>query len=254
MSEIRTNSTVADIRRAMLMQQHDRYEELKEDMAKHFWSMIGTANQVAFVAIDDAVDMMREAGMLKQQQKQKALRALEEYHRYERNAYEHFQEVGMDRFAFWQDFVGRAADKLQPDVQRLYFAIKNVIDRSRVRHSEVLAQIQTGVALVTLSTLMFDTMADQYQRKTMADIRSVFRGGRLTAVERNWMEVGDITGRQVMQDVNLKDDPACQLGINVILTRYQSADFMNVAASEALRVNPAICEGLTEEDRLSLNV
>lgn len=254
MSEIRTNSTVADIRRAMLMQQHDRYEELKDDMAKHFWSMIGTANQVAFVAIDDAVDMMREAGMLKQQQKQKALRALEEYHRYERNAYEHFQEVGMDRFAFWQDFVGRAADKLQPDVQRLYFAIKNVIDRSRVRHSEVLAQIQTGVALVTLSTLMFDTMADQYQRKTMADIRSVFHGGRLTAVERNWMEVGDITGRQVMQDVNLKDDPACQLGINVILTRYQSADFMKEAASEALRVNPAICEGLTEEDRLSLNV
>ena len=63
MSEIRTNSTVADIRRAMLMQQHDRYEELKYDMAKHFWSMIGTANQVAFVAIDDAVDMMREAGV-----------------------------------------------------------------------------------------------------------------------------------------------------------------------------------------------
>ena len=254
MTEIRTNSSVWDIRRAMLLQQHDRYEELQDDMAKHFWSMIGTANQVAYVAIDDAVEQMREAGMLKQKQKQKALKALEEYHRYERNAYEHFRDVGMERYGFWQDFVGRAADKLQPDVQRLHYAIKNVIDRVGVRNSEVLASIQTGVALVTLSTLMYDTMAEQFQRQTMGDIRSLFRAGRMTAVERNWLEVGDVTGRQVMQDVNLKDDPQCQLGINVILTRYQSADFLNEAASEALRVNPAICEQLTDEEKETYKV
>ena len=254
MTEIRTNSSVWDIRRAMLIQQHDRYEELQDEMAKQFWSMIGTANQVAYMAIDDAVEQMRETGMLKQKQKQKAMKALEEYHRYERNAYEHFREVGMDRYAFWQDFVGRAAEKLQPDVQRLHYAIKNVIDRAGVRNSETMASIQTGVALVTLSTLMFDTMAEKFQRQTMGDVGMIFRGGRMTAVERNWLEVADVTGRQVIKDVNLRDDPQCQLGINVILTRYQSADFLNEAASEALRVNPAICEQLTDEEKESYNV
>ena len=66
--------------------------------------------------------------------------------------------------------------------------------------------------------------------------------GRLTAVESNWKEVGEITGRQVMQDVNLRDDPTCQLGVQVILARYQSAEFLNEAAGEALRLNPEIEE------------
>ena len=176
--------------------------------------------------------------MMKHQQKQKALAAQAAFVQYERAAYEHFVEIGDDRYYLWQDLIGRAALKLQPDVQKLHFAIKNVIDRAKVRQSETLASIQTGVALITLSTLMFDTMAEQYQRQTVVNIRDAFRGGRLTAVERNWMQVGDVTGRQVMQNVNLQDDPSCQLGIEVILSRYQSADFLNEAAGEALRLNP----------------
>jgi hypothetical protein len=101
-----------------------------------------------------------------------------------------------------------------------------------------LAKIQTGVALVTLATLMYDTMEQQYQRKTMIRIGSSFRGGRLTAVEQNWKAVGELTGKCVMQDVNLRDDEACRLGVEVILQRYQSAAFINDAAGEALELNP----------------
>lgn len=227
---------------AIYRQQVAQADALCDDMAQKFWPMIGTANQTAFYAMDDAVEAMTEAGMMRQQVKVKAQKAMQEYERYDKAVKQHFHELGDDRYYLWADLVARAAERLQPDVNKLYFAIKNRIDEKRVKNSVALAKIQTALALVTLSTLMFDTMAAQYQRQTMIRIAETFRGGRLTAVERNWKEVGDITGRQVMQDVNLRDDPQCQLGVQVILARYQSAEFLNEAAGEALRLNPEIEE------------
>ena len=61
-------------------------EKLGDEVAKHFWPMIGTANQVAFQTIDEAVDMMRETGMLRQREKVMALKALDAYERYQKRA------------------------------------------------------------------------------------------------------------------------------------------------------------------------
>ena len=248
MNMIRTNFSATDMKMAVMRYNAQQAEAVQDQMAQHFWVMIGTANQVAYMAIEDAIEMMQDSGMYRQKQKQKAMAAVEAYRKYERAAYEHYKVIEDDRYPLWQDLIGRAAEKLQPDVQKLFFAIKNVIDRSKVRNAAVLAQIQTGVALITLSTLMYDTMANQFQRMTLLNIHQMFNAGRLTAVESNWKAVGEITGRQVMQDVNLRDDPACQLGINVLLTRYQQADFLNEAAGEALRLNPQSWHHATPED------
>ena len=239
---IQTNINKNGIAAAIYRAQVEQAEALSDDMAQKFWPMIGTANQTAFYAMDDAIEAMEEAGMMRQQVKVKAQKAMQEYERYDKAVKRHFHDIGDDRYYLWADLVARAAERLQPDVTKLYFAIKNKIDGGGVRNSVALAKIQTALALVTLSTLMFDTMAAQYQRQTMIRIAETFQGGRLTAVERLWKEVGDITGRQVMQDVNLRDDPTCMLGVQVILTRYQSAEFLNEAAGEALRLNPEIEE------------
>ena len=227
---------------AIYRQEIEQADALCDEMAQHFWPMIGTANQTAYLAMDDAIEAMRDCGMLRQQVKVKAMKAVDEYERYDKAVKQHFRELGDDRYYLWADLVARAADRLQPDVTKLFFAIKNKIDGQRVRNSVALAKVQTALALVTLSTLMYDIMAAQYQRQTMLRIAETFRGGRLTAVESLWKAVGDITGRQVMQDVNLRDDPQCQLGVQVILARYQSAEFLNEAAGEALRLNPEIEE------------
>ena len=237
---IRTNNNKQTISNAIYRAQVAQADALCDEMARHFWPMIGTANQTAYLAMDDAIEAMRDCGMLRQQVKVKAMKAVDEYERYDKAVKQHFHDIGDDRYYLWADLVARAAERLQPDVDKLYFAIKNRIDEKRVKNSVSLAKIQTALALVTLSTLMFDTMAAQYQRQTMIRIAETFRGGRLTAVERNWKEVGDITGRQVMEDVNLRDDPTCQLGVQVILARYQSAEFLNDAAADALRLNPEI--------------
>lgn len=224
-------------------------EKLGDEVAKHFWPMIGTANQVAFQTIDEAVDMMREAGMLRQREKVMALKALDAYERYQKRAYDHFKEIDDDRYALWQDLIANAAVRLQPDIDRLFFAIKNVMDRQKVENSAVYAKIQTGLALVTLSTLMFDTMIEKYQRQTLVNITDAFLPGRMTAMESCWKAVGEITGRKVLQDVNLRDNEQCRLGIEVILNRYERADFLNEAAGVALRHNPDVLRG---EDRRAM--
>lgn len=251
---ISINSSSESIRAALYRQQKDDADRIANEMAEHFWPMIGTANHMAFQAIDDAVEMMKEAGMLRQKEKVHAQKAIVEYHRYEFAAYQHFKQINDGRFALWQDLIGRAAVKMEPDVIKLHYAIKQVIDRHGVKNSDVLAQIQTGLALVTLATMMFDELMNLYQPRTMINVTDMFKAGRLTSVERHWREVGEITGKRVMQDVNLRDDPTCQLGVRVILERYRSADILNEAAGEALRLNPEAWKYVSDEERERLEL
>ena len=100
--------------------------------------------------------------------------------------------------------------------------------------------------MVTLATLMFDTMMSQFQRQTLVNITHAFKPGRLTAMESCWKAVGEITGKRCLQDVNLRDNEQCRLGVEVILQRYEKADFLNEAAGVALRHNPDV---LSHEER-----
>mgnify|MGYP007130623261 CR=1 FL=1 len=244
MIQIQTRPSAEGIVNSLYSQQQERAEDMIDQMAKNFWPMIGTANQLAFMAIDDAIEAMKEAGMWKHQEKVKAQKAVEEYQKYEHQAWVHFTELGDDRYPLWQDLVGRAAQKLEPDILKLYFAIKNQIDKARVPNADVLAKIQVGVAMTTLATLMYDTLEAQFQSQTVINLRQAFCGGRITATEKNWRAVGEITGRKVMPNVNLRDDPACKLGVEVIMSRYERADFLNEAAKEAIECNPQIDYGV----------
>lgn len=244
---ITTNGNKVGFARTLLNMQVERSNKLSDEMSKPFWSMIGTANQCAYIAMDEAVEAMQGAGMMKHQVKVKATKAIEEYKHYERLVYAHFHEMQDERYYLWCDMVSRAADALEGDIKKLYFAIKNVIDRYNVANSDVLAKIQTAMALISLSCLMYDTMAQNYQRQTMIRISDNYAAGRLTAVENLWRCVGDMTGKQVLAHIDLSHDEACSLGIRVLLTRYEQAEFLNDAAGEALRLNPNCEKYLNEE-------
>ena len=238
MNTIRTQQTSNSIAMSLYAGQQTKAEQLFDEMAKAFWPMIGTANQCAYLAIDDAVEALQEAGMLRQQVKVKAQAAIKEFNRYEKAVFNHFQQMGDDRYYLWADMVSRAADGLEGDVQKLYFAIKNVLDKNGAADSEVHAKIQTATALVELAVLLYDTMAQKFQCQTMVPIAHYFDGGRLTAVKNNWKAVGYLTGRKVLPNIDLNSDKMCHMAVRVILTKYQRAEFLNEAAGEALRLNP----------------
>ena len=218
----------------------NKAEELQNNMSEQFWSMIGTANQCAYVAMDEAVDAMKAAGLYRQQVKRDAQRAIEEYHKYEKLCIDHFKGYQDDRYYLWQDLIGKATERLEPDVTKLYYAVKNKIDSYKVPNAIALAKVQTAMALISLANLMFDEMVTKYQKQTPVRISDTFKVWRLTGCESLWRVVGYLTGTQVIANIDLSHDENCQLGIRVILQRYETADFLNIAAKEALELNPTI--------------
>ena len=237
---IATHHNAATISQSLARIELEKANDLYDEFAQHFWPIIGSANQCAYVAMDEAVEAMQACGMFRQQVKKSAQRAIEEYHKYERLCTQHFKIYEDDRYYLWQDLIGRAADKLEPDVQKLYFAIKSKIDRYKVDNAVALAKIQTAMALVSLANLLFDEMGNKFQRQTPVRLVEYFKAGRITACESHWRLVGYLTGRQVLANIDLSNDPNCQLAVQVILTRYQAADFLNDAAKEALELNPDV--------------
>ena len=244
MSEFPTNQQ--KITNSLYRAQQEKAEAVFDEMSKVFWTMQGTANQCAFLAIDDAVEAMQQAGWMRQQVKVKAQRALQEFRKYEKLVFQHFKIMDDDRYFLWSDMTSRAADSLQGDADKLYFAIKSVIDRYNVKDSDIHAKIQRAMALIDLAILMYNTMVERYQRQTIIPIGNAFNGGKLTAVQSNWREVAHLTGRSVLPAIDLNQDKTCHLAIKVILTKYQQADFLNEAAGEALRLNPN-CAKYAEE-------
>lgn len=227
------------IQETLMRQEAEKAADLTDKMQSTFWVLIGTANQCAYVAIDDAVEAMQDAGMMRHQAKQKAQQAVSEYKKYEHLVYQHYKANNDDRYYLWCDLVSRAAEKLDKDIKKLYYAVKNVIDRYNVQNSEVYAKIQTALALTSLATLLYDQLVSNYQSQTIVNISQSVSAGRLTSVERNWLSVADITSKGILPRIDLSSDKACQLGIKVILARYASADFLNEAAREAMRLNPS---------------
>ena len=223
--------------RSVLVAQYKKAESVADEMAHNFWPMIGTANQCAYQAMLEAVDAMQDCGIYRQQAKNKAQKALAEFERYEKLAHKYFDELGGGTWGLWQDLVRRATDRLQPDIMKLYFAIKNVLDKYQVKNADALAKVQTALALVTLSTLLYDTMLEQFQAKTPLNLRQTFSAGRITATENCWRIVGEATGKQTLRNVDLSHDPACALGVKVLLTKYSEKAFLNDAAYEALKMN-----------------
>ena len=215
-------------------------EELQNTLSVQFWSMIGTANQCAYVAMDEAVEAMKAAGLYRQQVKRDAQRAIEEYHKYEKLCIDWFKGYQDDKYYLWQDLIGKATERLEPDVIKLYYAVKNKIDSYKVPNAIALAKVQTAMAMISLANLMFDEMVKKFQKQTPVRIADTFKAWRLTGCENFWRVVGYLTGTQVLANIDLSHDENCQLGIRVILQRYETADFLNIAAKEALELNPTI--------------
>lgn len=244
---IQTQHTKMDIAISLMQQQQEQAEVIYDEMAKTFWTMIGAANQCAFLAMDDAVEVMQQAGMFRQQVKRKAQQAISEYEKYEKSVYKHFTEQQDDRYYLWADMVSRAGEKMQSDMQKLYFSIKNVLDRYRVPKSDVHARIQAAMVMIDLACLMYDTMLQQFQRQTMIPLDYYFRRGRMTAAKNLWREVAHQTGRSILPHIDLNDDAACHTAIKVILERYKRAELLNEAAGEALKLNPECEKYITDK-------
>lgn len=226
------------------MMDADKARELYNELEDHFWSRVGAANGIAINAMIEAYDAIEDAGMLKQSVKLKANAAMSAIDKYQHACQ---KEMG-DRYSLWSDVVRIAADNMQTDVNRLYYSIKNQLDKFHIAHSDVCSHIQTSLALLTSSIVFYDGLVDHFQSQTFINITKDFRIGRLTAVENCWREVARLTSR-CKEEINLQEDYNCQLAMRVIFKKYGDMDFLNDAAKKAMPLNPNMAKYALPQDK-----
>lgn len=226
--------------------QQKKAEYLYDELGKHFWPVIGTANHSAISTMYEAIDLMESAGMIRQRVKTLVKQINSRHEEYCRATH---AAIG-ERYFLWQDIIARAHGNLSPDIMKLYYSIKQQLDRRGVGQSVILSHAYTATTMLSFSTRMFDEMMKIYQSQTVLDITTSYRGGRLTAIENLWRTATDIITPSLKGgDLKLFEDKNCELAINVIAHRYQSMDFINDASTEAMRLNPDMAKYAAEEDR-----
>lgn len=225
----------------------DNASLMHDEFVRNFWPIVGTANQSAILWLLDVYDDMEEAGMLKQNVKLHAKKCTEEIDRYHCRAR---MALG-DRFAIWSDLTNNATHNIYPDCMRLYFSVKAKIDKELKQDesvaSDIRAKIFTVNALLQIATAMYDTLVKKYQSQTIFNIHKNFDAARLSAVLHHW-DIVTKSFSNVNGSVDLNSDKHCQMAIKVILNRFSDKEFINEAAGDAIRQNPAMHKHLTEEE------
>lgn len=219
--------------------------ELYEQLGQRFWSVVGPANYSAVATMLDAIDVMEDAGIVRQKLKQLVKRAQRQYQEYVKAA----RDVLEDRFYLWQDMTAHAHDRLRPDILKLFFGIKQHYDNFRIPDSNMLAHLQTTFTMLSLCTGLFDATMDFHQRQTYLDISSYFKRGRLTGIVSIWNEVMELVIPKAVLGMPLAKDPNCKTAVSVIARRYETMEFLDEAATDAMRLNPSMIKYANEEDR-----
>lgn len=228
----------------------EKAEQLRDRLDNMIWSVVGTANQCAAVATIDAFDAIEDAGLLKKEVKLNAVKCAESFETYYRKARGKIH----DRFPLWADMVNIAANQLRPCVNDLLTAVQNVIDKHDTEvgykdniPSSLKAQVFTSMALIDVAVNLFDEFVRVHQSQTAYDIKREFLSARLSKAKHHW-EIVTHHFSHTKGTVDLNKDKVCMIAINNLMESYQSTDFINYAAGEAMRLNPETKKYLKKEE------
>jgi len=230
----------------------DYADHLIEGLGKTFSVTIGTINQIAENAIDTAVDAIIEAGLNNFAIKMYINKVYEDFSHYKKK---HCRMLG-DRNYLWQDMTRLAADSIEPDVLKLKYSIKSVLDKNNIDRSGLRADVFTADALIQTAVSSYDHLVGAFQKQTLWKIDCDFRHARLIKAQRAWAYISkfmEYTGKREV-DINLNTDPQCELAMKIIINRFTNHDFLNDSAGEALRLNPMMSKYAKEAERHLFNI
>lgn len=132
-------------------------------------TMIGVANEVARIAIADAIDAVKKAGKFRQETKRlcnETFRRQEEYEAI------HNQNFG-DRLKMWLDYLDGTEEEYRRHIFNIYMAVKMVLDRHRQSDTELKARIECARICAELAVGQFDALMHDLQDRYGVDTRRV---------------------------------------------------------------------------------
>lgn len=209
--------------------------------------MVCCVNDVANSAMVDAIAKIREAGLLSHGVKKNCRAAQEAYTRYEKRLKETLQ-AAQDRWSYWLDFADLYQERAARHVSNLRLAIKQVMDNSKVKQSELYSYVLTADTLLQYSIKNFDRYFKENAKRYGVDVSRIYRPARLDGVLRKWDEVRRLVVEDPEgEDVDFNSDERCRLAVKCLDTQLHSPDFINGVGEEVIKeLHPEMLEELEQ--------
>ncbi len=245
--------------REELQQELRRLEERKEQEMRQteagFYVVAAAANELASVAVFDAMDTLRRNGFHGNKEARKwATKCEKDIHSYETMMRIRLQDAsrrmgtvaedGRDKYTLWLDTTDRVDEEMKPHMDRLYYAVKMVMDRYSTPHSETLARMWTAHIMLQFAIRQFDAIFSDQKSRTGISLRGAFASGCMTGQLKAWHHALEALDKQLCPkdapDVVLDQDPAVRTGVRAIYNKLNDPDLYNRGAEYGISLNPEV--------------
>ncbi len=220
-----------------------------------FYVVAAATNELASVAVFDAMDTLRRNGFHGNREARKwATKCEKDIHSYETTMRIRLQDAsrrmgtvaedGRDKYTLWLDTTDRVDEEMKPHMDRLYYAVKMVMDRYSTPHSETLARMWTAHIMLQFAIRQFDTIFSDQKSRTGISLRGAFASGCMTGQLKAWHHALEALDRQLCPkdapDVVLDQDPAVRTGVRAIYNKLNDPDLYNRGAEYGISLNPEV--------------
>lgn len=200
--------------------------------------IVGAANSIAGKWLYDAVELLaKDKALFRFAVKHEANECKRIFNEYE---HAHLTDHGGMK-QFYIDYLDMMDDRVQPHAEKMYWAIKNRLDRERVERSALFAKIELALTLTDYSIYLYDFLIKDIREQWGYDFDHVLHSARLGNLLKRWESLEKLVcklPKGVVIDLN--KDETCMLGFRCIENILTNEDELNKAASAALSLNPDI--------------
>lgn len=243
-----------------------RIEEECRRTEAGFYVVVAAANELASVAVFDAMDTLRKNDFHgNKEAKRWATKCERDIHDYETAMRIKLQDAsrregsraadGRDKYTLWLDTTDHVDEEMKPHMERLYYAVKMLMDRYSTPHSETLARMWTADMMLQFAVRQFNELFDGQQQRLGASARRVFVSGCLQGQHKAWRKAVEALDLQLCPrdapNVVFDKDPNIRTGIQAIANKLDDEDLYNRGAEYGIGLNKEVVrlsgEEMTEE-------
>ena len=244
------------IRNAAVKSMVEEYESHGEACAK-WYSLVAPANEVAFIALNDAIDKLKSSPKWKKKGIRAACeecqRLMDRYDRQLMSALSGTDSFNIDRRQFIRDYLDSWQDSWNRDVFIIRMSISNFLLKVKyTRDVELASYVFTAYNILCFACNYFDAYMSVCLEKYGVDIRKEFADGRLGRLKETFKVAANSLDTEEAQD--LHRDKACRDALQVLSLRMTSSEIAEKASATALKYNGEVREwfdnnrGIIEKD------
>lgn len=223
-------------------------EQVVDKISAAAYVVVLCVNDIADASLRDAVAELRGTKYYRHDVKRTCRMCLDKYDAFGKRV----EHVLKGRFQFWMDLADAYSESMQPHIDKLYWSIKNLLDRNRETDSSVKARLCTAEFMLSAAASNFSGYFDAMAERYSVDIRSWFREADLSGIRHLFSHVCDIVlARNTPQckPIDIASDPNCHLAGKCIANLMLSPDIINAAGRKAILANPDVVpEGVDIEE------